>query len=372
MRKLLSVLLCVCMFVCLFCPLVSATEPATVLTVDSKTAVNNDTVNISLQISNNTGIMAMTFSVKYDSSVLSFSGYGKGFLTDYTVFDDKANSKINFVNCEDTDVSTNGKFVILQFKVKENAPKGFSAITISPLNPSAQDSFKGCFAKSDSTSVSIGIINGGVTVGTPCVDVPHKFSDYYSELDPTCTKSGLRSRHCLLCGHCESQTVAALGHDFEDFWTVDREANRNSAGLLSRHCKLCDTTTDIMTFELEDTSAELPNKKQSKISQDVLNRLKKFAELIKGNNADNQDETPTFDEPFFTEGSLYDTDVSDARQLIDSRGKINMSLFLEKLYKYLFGNQKSPGIFDLVKNTFSEQFPNFKLSPLILILLILI
>ena len=365
MKRFLSVLF-VCIFLCMpFCLTVCADNVPNI-TISSKTAVSGDTVNIPIRITNNTGLMAMTFAVKYDTSALTFKGYAKGYLTDYTVYDDKANSKINIVNCEDYDVKQDGNIIILRFSVNQNAPLGLYPLEIVPIN--TNDSLKGCFADSHANSIIPEIINGQITVGAACIDTPHTFSEYNFDTEPTCIKQGLKSRYCILCGHTESEIVSALGHDFESFWTVDREATANLSGIISRHCKNCDATADVFTFEADDAKSGIPNQKGNTISPDVLNRLQKFAELLSG-KADRPSQTdPSFDEPFFTHGNKNDSDLPNAQQLIDSHGKINMSLLLEKIYGYLFGNEESSGIFNVIY----EYFSGIKFNPLWLILIILI
>ncbi len=365
MKKFLSVLF-VCVFLCLPLSFSACAEAMPVLTITSKTAVSGDIVNIPIKITNNPGIMAMTFGVKYNPSALTFQGFARGYLTDYTVFDDKPNSKINIVNCEDSDVTQNGNIIILQFYVNQNAPLGYSPLEIVPIN--SNNSLKGCFANSNSLSIIPEIINGGITVGTPCVDTPHNFSNYYFDTEPSCTRGGLKSRYCILCGHTQSELTDAAGHDFEDFWTVDREATANSSGIISRHCKNCDATTDAFAFESNDTKEGIPNKKGNTISPDVLQRLQKFAELLSGKTNRPSQYDPSFDEPFFTEGDKAAANAQNAQQLIDSHGKINISLLLEKIYNYLFGNENSNGIFDVIYDYFS----NLNFNPWWLLLLLLI
>ena len=365
MKKFLAIL---CAFICFCAPLCLSVcaEASPTITVSSKTAVSGDVVNIPINIKNNPGIMAMTFGVKYNPSAFTFLSFAKGYLTDYTVFDDKANFKINIVNCEDSDIKKDGNIIILQFAVNNNAPLGFHPIEITPIN--SGETLKGCFADSHANSIIPEIINGQITVGAACIDTPHTFSEYNFDTEPTCIKQGLKSRYCILCGHTESEIVSALGHDFESFWTVDREATANLSGIISRHCKNCDATADVFTFEADDAKSGIPNQKGNTISPDVLNRLQKFAELLSG-KADRPSQTdPSFDEPFFTHGNKNDSDLPNAQQLIDSHGKINMSLLLEKIYGYLFGNEESSGIFNVIY----EYFSGIKFNPLWLILIILI
>ena len=98
------------------------------ITVDTVTAVNGDTVVVKLTMSENPGIMAMTISVTYDSSVLTYEKFYRGYLRDYTVADHPDENLIRFVNCENGNARNNAVIVSFQFKVKDSAAFGFYPI----------------------------------------------------------------------------------------------------------------------------------------------------------------------------------------------------------------------------------------------------
>lgn len=100
------------------------------ITVSTVTAVNGDTVVVKLTMSENPGIMAMTISVTYDSSVLTYEKFYRGYLRDYTVADHPDENLIRFVNCENGNARNNAVIVSFQFKVKDSAAFGFYPINI--------------------------------------------------------------------------------------------------------------------------------------------------------------------------------------------------------------------------------------------------
>jgi hypothetical protein len=67
----------------------------------------------------------------------------------------------------------------------------------------------------------------------------------------TCTKTGLTSgSHCSVCNEVITvqKEVEALGHEYSDSYTVDKEATATEVGSKSRHCIRCDSKTDITTI----------------------------------------------------------------------------------------------------------------------------
>ncbi|MBE6698958.1 MAG: hypothetical protein E7584_01785, partial [Ruminococcaceae bacterium] len=77
----------------------------------------------------------------------------------------------------------------------------------------------------------------------------HEFGEWTQTQAPTCVADGIERRDCANCEHFEVQTIAKLGHDFADTYTVDVEATCTDAGSESRHCSRCDATTDVETIE---------------------------------------------------------------------------------------------------------------------------
>ena len=78
----------------------------------------------------------------------------------------------------------------------------------------------------------------GLTVTTPATG--HAFSDEYTtDVEPTCTEDGEKSRHCTN-KDCTAKTgsipVKALGHEFGEKYTVDTNATCSAVGYESIHC----------------------------------------------------------------------------------------------------------------------------------------
>lgn len=238
--------------------------------IDTVSAVTGDSVIVKINIENNPGIMAMTISITYDSNALTYEGFYRGYLRDYTVADHPDKNLIRFVNCETGNRRNNDTIVSLKFKVKDNAEFGFYPISI--------DYKSGDFCNYWLKKLMPEITSGGVDVAFNGNNCSHKkYSDWETAAKPSCMEPGAEQRTCEKCGHVDIRETPAAGHDYEDFWTVDTPATADSSGTMSRHCKNCDAYTDLLTFSLEQSEENnLSNNSGSVIEQsDFTDKLVK-------------------------------------------------------------------------------------------------
>lgn len=68
----------------------------------------------------------------------------------------------------------------------------------------------------------------------------HKYSDWETVKDPTCTEAGTKTRECEVCRAEETAEIEAAGHNWKDEYTVDKAATYAAAGTESIHCMTCD------------------------------------------------------------------------------------------------------------------------------------
>ncbi len=272
MKKVISLLLVIVLACGLFAGVTVSAAKSPTISISNKTAVAGDLIAISLFIKDNPGIMAMTFALCYDKSVLEYKRYYKGYPTDYTVSDHKG--RVNFVNCESGDLKTNDRIITFLFSVKKDAKNGTYPITIANINRPLGSSLAGCFAaQSSSTKITPKVNSGSIKIGTACKDGKHKYSASKYEVEPACVEEGLSYKTCRACGHTNTKMLSARGHDFEDFWTVDREALSGLPGIMSRHCKNCDARTDIRSFEYNPENNLVEGDRVSQNWLDFLNGL---------------------------------------------------------------------------------------------------
>ena len=69
-----------------------------------------------------------------------------------------------------------------------------------------------------------------------------------SQVPATCTTAGLTAgKHCSVCGKIlqAQNEIPALGHDFSNEWTIDKEATCTENGSKSHHCTRCEVKSDV-------------------------------------------------------------------------------------------------------------------------------
>ncbi len=109
--------------------------------VDGTTAKAGDTFTVALRIESNPGIVSMKVDVGYDADVLElvsigeqdFSGVSFGPLTNNPI-------AVNWIDAINANNTSDGTVALLTFKVKENAPVGSTAITVSYYYKDVYDS----------------------------------------------------------------------------------------------------------------------------------------------------------------------------------------------------------------------------------------
>ncbi|MBO5020265.1 MAG: hypothetical protein J6D52_06350 [Clostridia bacterium] len=235
-------------------PITAAAKEEPTVSVSKVTAVAEDEIIINIDISNNPGIQAMSFTVSYDPAAVTYVKTTRGGLSDYMFANHSEDGYVSFVNCESTNISYNGTIFSITFTVNQDVAPGEYAFKIQNINPQKNgDSLKGCFANKEHTPINPIIKNGSVTIGETCANSGHKFSSWQETLKPSCEEKGAKTRSCTreYCGHTELEEIAAVGHDFADEWTIDKTATAESQGIMSRHCKSCSATKDETYFDLE-------------------------------------------------------------------------------------------------------------------------
>ena len=76
----------------------------------------------------------------------------------------------------------------------------------------------------------------------------HKWNEGKITTEPTCTEEGVKTFQCMVCGKTKTEAVVALGHNWNEDFTVDKEATCEETGLKSIHCKRCDERKEITTI----------------------------------------------------------------------------------------------------------------------------
>ena len=131
------------------------------ITVDKCEAFVGKTVTVNINLSENPGFSGMAFDIIYDSDVLEAISVDNGLLGDACVYSylTKYDGKINFQYAVIENKYQNDVLVSVTFKVKEDAPEGFTAIDFIP-----HDGTFFRYSGRTEQDITVYVENGGVTV----------------------------------------------------------------------------------------------------------------------------------------------------------------------------------------------------------------
>ena len=68
----------------------------------------------------------------------------------------------------------------------------------------------------------------------------HKYYEWTTTKENTCTEEGITQRKCGICGFTESKKLDKKAHEWDTDFTVDKKATFQADGSKSKHCKNCD------------------------------------------------------------------------------------------------------------------------------------
>lgn len=72
----------------------------------------------------------------------------------------------------------------------------------------------------------------------------HDMGEWKTITSPDCTNKGSQQRQCSRCDYTETKDVDPNGHDWDDEFTIDKEATCTTDGSKSIHCKNCDVVKE--------------------------------------------------------------------------------------------------------------------------------
>jgi len=246
----------VCLILVIVCSFTVAAADTPRISLSNVRALPGESVTINISISNNPGIMAMSFCITYNNEAFEYTGYSKGYLSRYTINDLSDKGEIYFVNDEASDKLDNGIMLSVKFRVKDNAAPGKHTITLANRNREKYGNrLHNSFSNSNLKYIVPSVTAGSITVGATCENSGHKYGDWTVITPADCVSTGTKEHKCLRCDYTETADIP-ITHDFEAEWTVDKAATPTEDGTMSRHCKNCDAVTDKITFtyqEVEDS-----------------------------------------------------------------------------------------------------------------------
>ena len=96
-------------------------------------------------------------------------------------------------------------------------------------------------------SCTINVVNAEPVDPETC---EHKFDEWKTVVEPTCTEEGKKSRECPVCGKVEEESIDALGHEFGDWYQV-KAPTLTEEGLEKRDCIRGDVSEEQVVAKLE-------------------------------------------------------------------------------------------------------------------------
>ncbi|MBR7071045.1 MAG: hypothetical protein IKI29_02655 [Clostridia bacterium] len=352
LKSLTAILLCTVLTAALFGNIlfVRADYNPTV-TVDTVTAAPGDSVLINIDISDNTALMAITVTFHYDPNVLEYTKFHAGFLRDYLLQDH--NGYVSFVNCESENRTENGTLVTLEFKVKEDAQVGFYPITIKNIWPGQRaDNLTGCFACWEGTKITPTVVAGGVEIKYNGKNCKHRYGKWTDTVEAKCTKGGMQTRVCSICGHNENRETDPVGHEFTSEWIVDRPATSEQDGIMSRHCIRCDKTADAVTFSLLDSAThDFSNKKDDAIQPETWQLLLEIKQQQEHSPNTAEEDEPQQTDPEEKPTSEEDPKLQEpmsAEQLIEQEKTADLG-FIDRTVQYFVGAHGDGGLMAVLR-----------------------
>ena len=76
----------------------------------------------------------------------------------------------------------------------------------------------------------------------------HSYGEWNVVLNPTCEEKGQKEKICSVCEYVKITSIDALGHDFDDEYTIDIEHSCTEDGSQSKHCSRCENVSDVVVI----------------------------------------------------------------------------------------------------------------------------
>ena len=205
-----------------------------VVSIDKASGKPGDSVELTVNLEKNPGIMAMYLSIGYDESVLKLESItDEGLLTDYMAGEITNNPVLvswEMVTAAENDTST-GTLLTLKFTISDDAVEGDYEITLGSIEDGIFDT--------DFNNVPFEFFNGEVAVKE---DLHEHVYDGREEVvqEPSCTKDGIKRKYCSFEG-CETyieESISATGHTAGE-WEIVKEATCTEDGKKEQKCTVC-------------------------------------------------------------------------------------------------------------------------------------
>ena len=273
MKKLIALCLTI-MLVLVAVPVIgaAATDPGEFV-VSTAEAHRGETVNVTVSIKNNPGIVSAKVKVAYDTNVLELTDKAEGAFAGVTYGPVGSPFTVNWVDTIHGLNNTNGVLATLTFKVKDAAAFGQSAITLT-FDPNDVFDLNYDNVAFTSTNGAVNVVcvhEGGKAdcsnkaVCDICGETYGEFGEHnyienvtkdYLKSEATCTSKAVYYKSCSVCGIKGTETFETgelLPHAFiekVDAKYLKSEATCKDKAVYYKSCSVCGTM-GIETFETE-------------------------------------------------------------------------------------------------------------------------
>ena len=199
---------------------ITVSAASTVMSAENKTAKHEETVNVDVSITGNTGFKAYGAKISYDTSALELKGFTKGAKSDGLFSGNKNNGVVTFATNQT--ISGDGILFTAEFKVKTNVGGKYPiTVTLDKIG------------ESSTNLMQVTVVNGSVTV-----DHIHKWGDWEVTKKPSCAQKGTETRVCCECKDKDERDIAKLSHIYGT-WSTEKAASCTEKGKEVRICSLC-------------------------------------------------------------------------------------------------------------------------------------
>ena len=261
LKTFITIILCIT--ICVFSAMPAFAAATPIITISNESAKPGQEVTVDVTISNNPGIMAMAFSIKYDNTQFEFIDVTKGFISAPTYKDHADKGYISFSVSETADKKNDGNIMSLKFKIKDSATPGKYAVNLCNSNYEKYGSkTDNCFSDSKENLIVPKITAGSIKVEGECDISGHTLGEWEITKQASCYETGLKVRTCSRCGFSE-QLIMGIFHTPEEEWTVDKAATPTENGIMSRHCTICGEHLDEIYFSYEEVEDSKNNEENS-------------------------------------------------------------------------------------------------------------
>lgn len=240
------------------------------ITVSSAKGYEGDTITIDVSVTENPGMCGMTIGIKYDKSVLTVVdaiGVDDVFSSNDAIINPEGDGFVGYMYAGIKDKTATGKIMTITFKINEGANIADSVIAVGDVNGNMEASnFDGgtvnlateagkvtveCkhtsvkdVEKTAATCTTEGSIDtvcekcGAVVKTTKKPALGHKYGEYTTTKEPTCTEKGEATSTCTVCGNKQTKELEALGHKFGDI-VITKEPTDKEDGEATSTCTVC-------------------------------------------------------------------------------------------------------------------------------------